>query len=79
MLGLGFLVTLTLAIKSVPEVTSSDSPVATIIHGQLGSGTERIFLVAITLAFFGAGIAVMTACRGSSSRCPATGAFLATR
>jgi amino acid transporter len=61
-LGLGFLITLTLAIKSVPRVTFSDSPVATIIRDQLGSATERIFLVAITLAFFGAGIAVMTAC-----------------
>lgn len=61
-LGLGFLVILTIAIRHVPEVTYSDSPVAAIIRDQLGSTTERVFLVAITLAFFGAGIAVMTAC-----------------
>ena len=61
-LGLVFLVALTVAIKSIPRVTDSDSPIATIIRDHFGSGTERIFLVAITLAFFGAAIAVMTAC-----------------
>ena len=78
--GWAFLITLTLVpSRSIPRVTSSDSPVATVVRDQLGSGTERIFLVAITLAFFGAGIAVMTACRGSSSRWHATDVFLATR
>ena len=62
MLGLLFLVTLTVAIKSIPRITDSDSPIATIIRDHFGLGTERIFLVAITLAFFGAAIAVMTAC-----------------
>jgi amino acid transporter len=61
-LGLVFLVTLTVAIDSIPKVTDSDSPIVVIIRDQLGSVTERIFLVGITLAFFGAGIAVMTAC-----------------
>ncbi len=61
-LGLAFLITLTVVIKDIPRVTPSDSPVATVVRDQLGSSTERIFLVAITLAFFGAGIAVMTAC-----------------
>jgi amino acid transporter len=61
-LGLLFLVALTVAIKSVPRVSDSDSPVATIIRDHFGSATEKIFLVGITLAFFGAGIAVMTAC-----------------
>ena len=61
-LGLAFLITLTVAIKSIPDVTLSDSPVARIVRDQLGLTTERVFLVAITLAFFGAGIAVMTAC-----------------
>jgi amino acid transporter len=61
-LGLVFLITLTVAIDSIPQVTDSDSPVAAIIRDQLGSVTERIFLVGITLAFFGAGTAVMTAC-----------------
>ena len=61
-LGLLFLITLTIAIRSIPQITESDSPVAAIIHDHFGLGTERIFLVAISLAFFGAGIAVMTAC-----------------
>jgi amino acid transporter len=61
-LGLIFLVALTVAIKSIPRVTDSDSPVATIIRDHFGSGTERIFLVGITLAFFGAGIAILTGC-----------------
>ncbi len=61
-LGLVFLIALTIAIRSIPQITDSDSPVAAIIRDHFGSGTERIFLVAITLAFFGAGTAVMTAC-----------------
>jgi amino acid transporter len=61
-LGLGFLITLTIAINDIPRVTDSDSPVATIMRDQLGSTTAKIFLVGIMLAFFGAGIAVMTAC-----------------
>jgi amino acid transporter len=61
-LGLIFLVTITLAIRSVPEITASESPVAEIIRDQLGAPAERVFLVGITLAFFGAGVAIMTAC-----------------
>ena len=61
-LGLVFVITVTIAIDSIPKVTDSDSPIATIISDQLGSVTERVFLVGITLAFFGAGTAVMTAC-----------------
>jgi amino acid transporter len=59
-LGLVFLVALTLAIKDIPRVTASDSPVATIIKDQLGPTMEQILLVGITCAFFGAGLAVMT-------------------
>jgi amino acid transporter len=61
-LGLVFVITVTIAIDSIPKVTDSDSPIAAIIRDQLGSVTERVFLAGITLAFFGAGIAVMTAC-----------------
>ena len=60
--GLGFLIALTIAIKDIPRVTASGSPVAAIIRDQLGSGGEKSFLSAITIAFFGAGMAVMTAC-----------------
>ena len=61
-LGLVFVITVTIAIDSIPKVTDSDSPIAAIIRDQLGSVTERVFLIGITLAFFGAGTAVMTAC-----------------
>lgn len=61
LLGMLFLIALTIAINSIPRVTASDSPVATIIRDQLGSVPERVLLVGITLAFFGAGIAVITA------------------
>jgi hypothetical protein len=62
LLGLVFLITLTVAIDSIPRVTDTDSPVAAIIRDQVGPVPERIFLVGITLAFFGAGTAVMAAC-----------------
>ena len=61
-LGLVFVITVTIAIDSIPKVTDSDSPIAAIIRDQLGSAAERVFLTGITLAFFGAGTAVMTAC-----------------
>jgi amino acid transporter len=61
-LGLLFLITLTIAIKDVPRISASDSPVAEIIRDQLGPVMERILLVGITLAFFGAGMATMAAC-----------------
>jgi amino acid transporter len=61
-LGLVFLIALTVAIKDVPRVTASDSAVALIIRDQLGPVMERILLVGITVAFFGAGMVTMTAC-----------------
>lgn len=62
LLGLLFLVALTVAIDDIPRVSASDSPVAMIMHDQLGPVMERTLLVAITFAFFGAGLVVMTAC-----------------
>jgi amino acid transporter len=61
-LGLAFLVALTLAIKDIPAVSASGSPVAAIIRGQLGTVVERILLAGLTFAMFGAGMVVMTAC-----------------
>jgi amino acid transporter len=61
-LGMVFLITLTVAIKDIPQVTASDAPVALIIGDQLGPVMERILLIAITIAFFGAGMVVLTAC-----------------
>jgi amino acid transporter len=61
-LGLLFLIALTVAIKDVPGVTASGSPVAAIIRSQLGPVTERILLAGIAIAMFGAGMVVMAAC-----------------
>jgi amino acid transporter len=61
-LGLVFLVALTVAIKDIPSVTASGSPVAAIIRDQLGPVTERILLAGLTFAMFGAGMVVMAAC-----------------
>jgi amino acid transporter len=61
-LGLAFLIALTLAIKDIPAVSASGSPVAAIIRGQLGPVAERILLAGLTFAMFGAGMVVMAAC-----------------
>ncbi len=61
-LGLLFLIALTVAIKDIPAVSNDGSPVATIIRSQLGPVAERILLVGIVIAMFGAGMVTMTAC-----------------
>src|SRR4029078_4245294 len=61
-LGLVFLITLTSAIRDVPEVSRSEAAVSVIMRDQLGVVTERILLIAIVFAFFGAGLVVMTTC-----------------
>jgi amino acid transporter len=61
-LGLLFLIALTVAIKDIPSVSASGSPVAAIIRSQLGPVAERILLAGIAIAMFGAGMVVMTAC-----------------
>ncbi|MEU9504509.1 amino acid permease [Streptomyces sp. NPDC048196] len=61
-LGIVFLICLTVAIEDIPRITASESPVAAIMREQLGPAMERTLLIAITVAFFGAGMVVMTAC-----------------
>ncbi|HEX7824467.1 MAG TPA: amino acid permease [Mycobacterium sp.] len=61
-LGLLFLIALTVAIKNIPEVTASDSPVAAIMRDQLGPVAERLFLVVIAIAFFGGGLVTLASC-----------------
>ncbi|MCJ0903828.1 APC family permease [Rhodococcus sp. ARC_M6] len=61
-LGLIFLIALTIAIKDVPAVSNSGSPVAAIIRSQLGPAVERILLAGLAFAMFGAGMVVMAAC-----------------
>ncbi|MCX4631930.1 amino acid permease [Streptomyces sp. NBC_01443] len=61
-LGMVFLITLTVAIEDVPRISRDGSPVAAIMRDQLGPLMEKTLLVGITFAFFGAGIVVMVAC-----------------
>jgi amino acid transporter len=60
--GLLFLIALTTAIKDVPAVSASGSPVAAIIRDQLGPVMERVLLTGLVFALFGAGMVVMAAC-----------------
>ncbi len=62
LLGMLFLITLTIAIDDIPRISASGSPVAAIMRDHLGPATEKTLLIAITFAFFGAGIVVMVAC-----------------
>ncbi|MCA1005260.1 amino acid permease [Rhodococcus hoagii] len=79
LLGFVFLIALTVAIDDVPRISESASPVAAIMRDQLGPVVERILLVAITFAFFGAGMVTMAACSrivfamARDSRFPASG------
>jgi amino acid transporter len=61
-LGLLFVVTLTLAIKDIPRVSTSGSPVASVIHDQLGPVMERILLTGIAFAMFSGGMVMMASC-----------------
>ena len=61
-LGLIFLVALTVAIKDIAAVSASDSPVAAIIRSQLGPIAERILLAGLVFAMFGAGMVIIAAC-----------------
>jgi amino acid transporter len=59
LLGLVFLIALTIAIDDVSRVSASQSPVVLIMRDQLGPVMERTLLVAITFAFFGAGMVTL--------------------
>ncbi|MFC9297241.1 APC family permease [Streptomyces sp. NPDC057011] len=61
-LGMLFLIALTVVIKDNPRISASGSPVAAIMRDQLGPVMERVLLVAVTFAFFGAGVVTLTAC-----------------
>jgi len=57
--GLVFLIALTVSIRDIKEVTHSGSPVAAIMRDQLGPVVEKILLVAVTFSFFAAGMVTM--------------------
>lgn len=59
-LGLVFLIALTVAITDIPRISASASPVAAIMSDQLGPAMEKSLLLVITFAFFGAGLVTLT-------------------
>ncbi|MFD9373127.1 APC family permease [Streptomyces sp. NPDC060020] len=61
-LGMLFLIALTVSIEDVPRISADGSPVAAIMRENLGPAAEKVLLVAISFAFFGAGIVVMVSC-----------------
>ena len=60
-LGLLFLIALTVAIPDVTRISHSGSPVAAILRDQLGPLVETTLLVVITFAFFACGMVAMAA------------------
>ncbi|MFD8633796.1 amino acid permease [Streptomyces sp. NPDC059533] len=62
LLGTLFLIALTVAIEDVPRISADGSPVAAIMRERLGPVAEKGLLVAVSFAFFGAGIVVMVSC-----------------
>jgi amino acid transporter len=61
-LGMVFVIALTIAMDNIPNATATDSPVALVLHDQLGPVMERSLLVAIVFAFFGAGLVTLATC-----------------
>ena len=61
-LGMVFIVALTIAIGDIPKASATNSPVALVLRDQLGVVMERSLLVAITFAFFGAGLVTLATC-----------------
>jgi amino acid transporter len=61
-LGMVFVIALTIAIKDIPRASATNSPVALIMSDQLGPLVERALLVAIVFAFFGAGLVTLVTC-----------------
>ena len=60
-LGMIFIIVLTVSITDMHGVSASDSPVAEIMHDQFGAGLEKPFLLVIAIAFFGAALVSMAA------------------
>jgi amino acid transporter len=62
LLGMLFLIALTLAIDDIPRVSATQSPVATILRDEFGPAMEKTLLVAVAFAFFGCGMVTLTSC-----------------
>lgn len=60
--GLFFLIALTVAIPSIPAITEDPAPVSAIMSAQLGSTVETIFLAFVLVSFFACGLVIMALC-----------------
>ncbi|KAA0108691.1 APC family permease [Mycolicibacterium sp. P1-5] len=58
-LGMVFVIILTVSMTDIAAVSNTESPVAEIMNQRFGPGFERPLLAAITLAFFGAALVAM--------------------
>jgi amino acid transporter len=80
-LGMLFVVALTVSITDVARVSTSGSPVAEILHDRFGPALERPVLVVIAFAFFAAALVAMAAtsrivfAMARDERFPASGLF----
>ena len=61
-LGLVFVIVLTIAINDISATSATNSPVAMILREQLGPVVERTLLVGIVFAFFGSGLVILATC-----------------
>lgn len=57
--GLAFLIALTVAIGDVTGVSESAAPVAAILQDQLGTGVEKFFLAFVCISMFACGLVIM--------------------
>jgi len=80
-LGMIFIIVLTVSITDMHGVSASASPVAQIMNDQFGAGLERPFLLVIAIAFFWAALVSMAAASriifamSRDARFPAPGLF----
>jgi len=80
-LGMVFIIVLTVSITDMHGVSASASPVAQIMNDQFGAGLERPFLLVIAIAFFWAALVSMAAASriifamSRDARFPAPGLF----
>jgi amino acid transporter len=58
-LGMVFLIALTVSIRDIKKISLTEGSVAAIMRDQLGPVVEKILLVAVTCSFFAAGMVTM--------------------
>jgi amino acid transporter len=58
-LGMVFLIALTVGITNIKKISLTEGSVAAIMRDQLGSVVEKILLVGVTFSFFAAGMVTM--------------------